>query len=167
MFLTKKNKKFIAKRPNMLLNQYTNFMKQQLKAQTYASMNTLANPQINAQSSDVSTTSTSIANDPYSTTSTFTRDPNLMGENLSCEEKKALANVGFKFNKKTSKWELTMKVSVELPSMDGILAYSSGQPSKAVDQALEAFRELKNKIVAKLTAKIVFMELIKPRKIKE
>ncbi len=93
-------------------------------------------------------------------------DNNIL-KKLGPKEKEVLVKTGFQFNKETGKWEITMSATVEIPSPEGVFAFVDGSDGQAVDRAIEAFKKLKDKILNKLTAKVVFMELIKPREVKE
>ncbi len=111
-------------------------------------------------------------NDPHFYNTPFTNTDHKdwgagTAELLQPKEKETLVKTGFKFNKETRKWELTMTATVEIPTPEGVFAFIGGGDGEAVDRAIEAFKKLKDKILNKLTAKVVFMELTKPREVKE
>jgi hypothetical protein len=86
----------------------------------------------------------------------------------SDKEKKALANVGFEYDKKSNKWILTLSSKIELPQLEGIMmGMSSHDGSTPSEVAITKIKQLKEKLIEKLTVKMILLELTKPREIKE
>lgn len=80
----------------------------------------------------------------------------------------ALAKVGFKYNKKISCWELDLTATISVPQSEGILEYVGPYNNRlACDKAIKSIKELKERLIKKLTAKMILIELSKPREIKE
>jgi hypothetical protein len=86
----------------------------------------------------------------------------------SDKEKKALANVGFEYDKKSNKWKLTLSADIELPQLEGIMmGMSSHDGHTPSEVAIAKIKQLKEKLIEKLTVKMILLELTKPREIKE
>lgn len=98
---------------------------------------------------------------PYPSASTTGINTNYTWEP---EEKEALVKVGFKYNKEKENWELNLIATVSLPGKD-ISGFIN--PHKTYDDVINTMKELKEKLIKKLTAKMILMELVKPRDIKE
>jgi len=82
------------------------------------------------------------------------------------KQKKALANIGFEYDKKTNEWILRLTSEVRVPQLEGIMAsMGSNGDGKPTDIAILEMKKLKEQLVEKLTAKIILLELIRPRKI--
>lgn len=98
---------------------------------------------------------------PYSGASTTGTNTNWT---WTPEEKEPLVKIGFKYNKKTDCWELDLIATVSIPQGEGILEYIDQH--KPCDRAIKIMKELKEKLIKKLTAKMILTELVKPRDIK-
>lgn len=88
-------------------------------------------------------------------------------DNWTKEEKKVLAKVGFKYNKKKESWELDLSTTVLVPQLEGIMAWPAENHEKPSDMAIKIMKQLKKQLIERLTAKIILMELIKSHEIKE
>ena len=117
-----------------------------------------------------SSTPGSYANVPNMSTSSSTDSWDAMQGKLSKKEKKVLVNAGFKYNKSTEKWKLKMSVEIEMKAPMEVFSFTGADfdlPTASVEGALNAIKELKKRLIDKLTARAVLLELTKPHKIKE
>jgi hypothetical protein len=83
------------------------------------------------------------------------------------KEKQALANVGFEYNKKTNQWKLKLSAEIEIPQLEGIMMMGHQEGATPSDIAITKIKQLKEKLIEKLTVKMILLELTKPREIKE
>jgi len=84
------------------------------------------------------------------------------------EEKKALAKVGFHYDKERNEWVLDLSTSIRIPQIEGFEALTmGGSNEKPSEQMITAMKQAKEALVEKLTAKIILAELTKPREIRE
>lgn len=83
------------------------------------------------------------------------------------EEKKALANIGFEYDKAIKSWKLKLSIDVLIPQEEGMAILMQGANDKPTDQMIERLKQAKKDLIEKLTAKIILAELTKPREIKE
>lgn len=87
-------------------------------------------------------------------------------DNWTKEEKKALAKVGFKYDKKANEWILDLSATIRIPQQEGYqMLVSPDAGEKPSKQMMIKLKQLKEMIVEKITAKIILAELTKPREI--
>ena len=103
----------------------------------------------------------------YVTSSTVSSGFSGSWDNWTKEEKKALAKVGFRYDKEKNEWVLDLTATIRIPQLDGFAAMSSGGPDgKPTDQMINTMKQVKEELIEKLTAKIILAELVRPREIK-
>lgn len=87
--------------------------------------------------------------------------------NWTDDEKKLLAKIGFEYDKKKKDWVLKISTEVRLEQSEGFQLLMQGARDKPSQQAVAKIKQLKEKLIEKLTAKMILSELIKPREVKE
>jgi len=99
-----------------------------------------------------------------STGSTFTSNS---WDNWTKDEKKLLAKIGFKYDKKKKDWVLRLSSEIRIPQQVGFEMLMQGTGDKPSQQAVAKMKQLKEMIIEKITAKLILSELVKPREVKE
>lgn len=84
------------------------------------------------------------------------------------ETKKTMTKIGFKYNEKKDVWEFELTTVVEIKKPQGAMAMLSNCSNRNMrDEAIAVIKQAKKNLIEKLTAKLILMELTKPREIKE
>jgi len=126
-----------------------------------------SNPNITIGSSS-GTLSKSALQRAFMTTSTGTfSTSDAWPDELSKEEEKVLANVGFEYDTESNTWNLRLSVNVCVTKDELLGMMIPGHYGKPTDRIITQLKKCKKAIIEKLTAKIILAELIRPREIKK
>ena len=109
--------------------------------------------------------STTMTDPGFATTNT-TGIYNNSWNNLTKKEEEFITKIGFKYNKNKKEWIFKLSSEIKIPSTKGLdewMQHDGGKPSQ---QAIKKMKELKERLIKKLTAKLILSELIKSREIK-
>jgi len=126
-----------------------------------------ANGSSQTTASQPNTFATTTAAGTYVTNSTISSGFSGSWDSWTKAEKKALAKVGFTYDKKTNEWVLDLTTTIRIPQLEGFAVLSAGAGDKPTDQMIALIKQAKEQLIEKLTAKIVLAELIRPREIKD